>query len=147
MAIINKRIGNVALIKNYWNCGNITAALSAINMINDQSVTMDIFNSTFSDGFNLHMLTLEHAVSILPLSLTLVKGKYDCYIQVRLRTIDNMFKQFSEGIKSARTVPLFAGVDLEREERLKKGELCLAEFQKIMNDPIMNKISNKPNDL
>lgn len=147
MAIANKRIGNVNLILNYWNRGEITTALSAISMINDLSVTMDVFNYTFSNGFALHLLTLDHATSVLPLALTLVRSKYECHVQVGLRTIDNVHRQFSEAIRSARTVPLFPGVDLAREERLKKGDQCLKQFKIIQEDAAMHKIAGKGNDL
>ena len=147
MAIVNKRLGHVSLIQNYWNRGDITSALSAMNMINDPSITMDVFNSTFADGFSLGPLALDHAITIIPLALSLVKAKYDCYVQTGLRTIENILKKFSEGIKSARSVPTFAGVDLAREERLKKGEACLDQFKVVTDDAVMKKISDKQTDL
>ncbi len=147
MAIVNKRLGHVSLIQNYWNRGDITSALSAMNMINDPSVTMDVFNSTFADGYSLTPLTLDHALTIIPLALGLVKAKYDCYIQTGIRTIENIFKKFGDGIKSARMVPVFAGVDLAREERLKKGEACLDQFNAVLQDAAMKKISDKPSEL
>eukprot|EP00826_Nyctotherus_ovalis_P044353 TRINITY_DN4784_c0_g1_i3.p1 TRINITY_DN4784_c0_g1~~TRINITY_DN4784_c0_g1_i3.p1 ORF type:complete len:168 (-),score=32.22 TRINITY_DN4784_c0_g1_i3:54-557(-) len=147
MAIVNKRLGHANLVQNYWRRGDVTSALSALNMIGDPSVVMDVFSSTFSDGFSLEQLTLDHAAMILPLALGLIKSKYECYVQVGIRTIENIVKKFAEGIKEARTVPLFGGVDLAREERLKKGEACLDQFKFIFDDPVMKKISNKPSDI
>jgi len=147
MAVANKRMGHVTLILNYWNRGEVTNALAAINMINDLSVTMDVFGYTFANGYGLHLLTLDHAAIILSLALTLVHSKYECYVQVGLRTIDNIFKQFSEKIRSALTVPLLGGVDLAREERLKKSDLCLKQFKLILEDAGMKKIANKQSEL
>jgi len=147
MAIVNKRLGHVSLIQNYWNRGDITSALSAMNMINDPSVTMDVFNATFADGFSLNSLTLDHAIVILPLALSLVKAKYESYIKTGIRTMENIFKKFSEGIKSAKTVPVFAGVDLAREERLKKGDQCIEVFKQIFEDVTMKKISDKSSEV
>ena len=147
MAIVNKRLGHAILVLNYWKRGEITSALSALNMINDPSVIMDVFSATFSDGFSLEQVTLDHAVIILPLALGLIKSKYECYVQVGMRTTENIIKKFAEGIKAAREVPLFGGVDLAREERLKKGDACLDQFRVVFNDPIMKKIANKPGDI
>ncbi len=96
MAIVAKRQSNIGLIQKYWNQGDVTSALSALNMMNDLSVVVDVFNSTFADEKNNTPLSLDHAIVILPLALGLVKAKYDCYIQAGLRTIDNVFKRFGD---------------------------------------------------
>ena len=44
-------------------------------------------------------------------------------------------------------MPVFAGVDLAREERLKKGDACIEQFRVIIEDPIVRKISDKPSDV
>ena len=84
------------MIQKYWNQGDITAALSAMNMMNDQSIIMDVFSSTFADGVSMSSLALEHVVAILPLALGLIKGRYDCYIQTGFKTIENVFKKFGD---------------------------------------------------
>ncbi len=40
-----------------------------------------------------------------------------------------------------------AGVDLAREERLKKGDACIDQLRVVMEDPTMRKIGNKPNEV
>ena len=39
------------------------------------------------------------------------------------------------------------GVDLAREERLKKGEECIGLFKGVSEDPTVIKISGKPNEV
>ena len=40
-----------------------------------------------------------------------------------------------------------AGVDLAREERLKKGDACIEQFRLILEDSTMKKIADKPSEL
>lgn len=48
---------------------------------------------------------------------------------------------------SARNMPAGSGVDLEREERLRKGEECIQQFRAVWESPIMKKIADKKNDV
>jgi hypothetical protein len=43
-------MGSIKVILNWWNKGNITSAINALNMMNDQSVVMDVLNNTFGDN-------------------------------------------------------------------------------------------------
>lgn len=96
MAIVNKRQDHITVILKYWNQGDITSALSAINMMNDPSVIMDVFSSTFADGLCMESITLDHVVYILPLSLGLIASKYDPYIQAGVKTVQTMLNTFGD---------------------------------------------------
>lgn len=96
MAIVNKRQDHITVILNYWNKGDVTSALSAISMMSDLSVVMDVFSATFAEGLCIEYLTLEHVVSILPLALSLISSKYDPYIQTGIKTVQGMLNTFGE---------------------------------------------------
>ena len=51
------RLENISTVMNYILKNNdMQAAINAINMIKDTSVTMDILNSTFAKGKRMDML-------------------------------------------------------------------------------------------
>jgi len=56
-------------------------------------------------------------------------------------------KLIKKKIMSARSMPVASGVDLEREERLKKGEICIEHFKVTMQNPAMKHLSEKKNEV
>ncbi len=44
-------------------------------------------------------------------------------------------------------MPVAGGVDLEREERLKKGELCVQQFRSVWQSPALRHIADKKNEM
>ena len=59
-SVMQKRSINIKVVLNYIvNQGNITAALNALNMINDPTVSMDVLNSTIAKNKRLDLLNLE----------------------------------------------------------------------------------------
>jgi hypothetical protein len=96
MSIVNKRYEHITLILKYWNQGDYSLALGTIKMMNDPSVIMDVFSTTFSEGRCIDSISLENVLNILPLSLILVESKYDPYIQVGIHTIQNLLGTFGE---------------------------------------------------
>lgn len=96
MAIISKRESNMSLVLKYWTQGDTLTAFNSLTMMNDCSVIMDVFNTTFAVGQRIDVLTLDHVTPVLSLSLVLLKSKYDCYIQTGLKTIHQMFQIFGD---------------------------------------------------
>jgi len=96
MAILSKRQSNMNVVLKYWSQGDTTAAFNALTMMNDPSIIMDVFNTTFAEGQRLDVLTLENVPAVISLSLILIKTKYDCYIYAGLKTIHNVFKIFGD---------------------------------------------------
>ncbi len=50
VGVVNRRMSSIKVILNWWNKGNVTSALNALNMMNDMSVIMDVINYTFADN-------------------------------------------------------------------------------------------------
>jgi len=50
VGVLQRRIQSVKTVMNYWQKGDIMAAINALNMMNDLSVVMDILNNTFAEG-------------------------------------------------------------------------------------------------
>ena len=96
MAIVSKRLSNLTLVLKYWSQGEFTSALSTMTMTSDQSTVMDVFSSTFADDISTDLLNLDQVVTALALALGLVQAKYDSYVQVGLRSIQNIYRHFGE---------------------------------------------------
>ena len=50
VGVMQRRVGSINVILNWWNKGNITSAINALNMMNDMSVVMDVINNTFAEN-------------------------------------------------------------------------------------------------
>ena len=50
VGVVQRRMSSIKVILNWWNKGNITSAINALNMMNDMSVVMDVLNNTFAEN-------------------------------------------------------------------------------------------------
>ena len=60
MGVVQRRMSSIKVILNWWNKGNITSAINALNMMNDMSVVMDVLNNTFAENQRIDMLNYEN---------------------------------------------------------------------------------------
>ena len=74
------------------------------------------------------MLNYENIAQILPHCISLVNSKYETHILAGLKATQNILKTFGPQIIQIKTVPISGGVDLAREERVKKCEACIDQF-------------------
>ena len=125
-------MSSIKVILNWWNKGNVTSALNALNMMNDMSVIMDVINYTFADNQKMDVLTYDHIVQILPHTTSLVNSKYETHISAGLKATSNILKAFGQQMIALKTTQVGTGVDLAREDRIKKCDLCVDQFHKFM---------------
>ncbi len=66
--VMQARLENISTVMNYILKNNdMQAAINAINMIKDTSVTMDILNSTFAKNKRMDMLNFQRIKMLMPL--------------------------------------------------------------------------------
>ena len=87
-------MSSIKVILNWWNKGNITSAINALNMMNDMSVVMDVLNNTFAENQRIDMLNYENIPAIIPHTISLVNSKYDTHILAGLKATLNILKAF-----------------------------------------------------
>jgi len=132
VGVLKRRLSSVNVIQSWWNKGSITSALNALTMMNDPSIVMDVLNHTFSDGYKIESLNYENIAQILPHASNLVNSKYETHILAGLKTALNIIKVWgSEMIKIKGFQPVGGGVDLSREERVKKVDTCIDFFMSL----------------
>jgi len=96
LSVISRRMGSIKVILNWWNKGNITSAINALNMMNDQSVVMDVLNNTFAEGQKIDMLNFGDVANILHHANSLINSKYESHIMAGLKTTINIMKSFGQ---------------------------------------------------
>jgi con80 domain of Katanin len=78
------------------------------------------------------MLNYENVSQILPHTIQLVNSKYETHILAGLKGTLNILKVFGPQLIQLKTVEVSKNVDLAREERLKKAEICIDGFASFM---------------
>jgi len=94
-------------------------------MMNDHSILMDFLNTTFADNQKIESLTYENIAQVIPHALILINSKYETHVLAGLKTCYNILKHWGNEIIKIKTVPVSGGVDLAREERIKRVDLCI----------------------
>lgn len=122
-------MNNINVIQNWWNKGNITSAINALNMMNDTSIVMDVLNNTFAENLKVDLLNYENISQIINHSINLTNSRYESHIKAGLKTVLNILKHWEKNLIQIKTIPVGGGVDLAREERLKKVDACIDSFQ------------------
>ena len=89
-------------------------------MIKDPSVVMDLLNYTFAENQKIESLNYDNILQILPHASNLINGKYETHILAGLKTSYNIIKFWGQEMIKIKTVRVSGGVDLAREERIKK---------------------------
>lgn len=90
VGVLQRRIGQIKVILNWWNKGDVGSAINALNMMNDMSVVMDVFNNTFAKGVKLDMLKPENICQVMPHATSLVNSKYETHIMAGLNSVQNI---------------------------------------------------------
>lgn len=144
LSVLQRRSENIYLILKWWESGNMPAALNGLSMMNDISVTGDVLKHGLTDTRN-DWITLEYCGQVLPLSGNLIDSKYESYIRTGINVALTLLKQFRGVISSTLTAPMLGGVDISREERLKRCEACFIAFKLISDSFSLGKNMKRDN--
>ncbi len=97
-------------------------------MMNDTSIVMDLLNYTFAENQKIDTLNYENIAQILPHATSLVNSKYETHVLAGIKTSFNIIKFWGPEMIKIKTIMVGGGVDLSREERIKKVDLCIDHF-------------------
>jgi hypothetical protein len=70
------------------------AALNALAMIKDPSVTMDTLNSTFAKNKRMDMLNYQKITQLMPFVQDMLDSKYETHNKTGLKTALNVLKAY-----------------------------------------------------
>ena len=86
------------VIINWWNKGQVTSAINALNMQNDLGLTMDVINATLSQNCRFDTLKTESATSFMPQVCILLESKYQNHLMAGMKAALNLLRHFSPGL-------------------------------------------------
>jgi katanin p80 WD40 repeat-containing subunit B1 len=144
VTLLRRKQDNLNLVMNWFKSGNLTAAVNSLKMMNDMQVTVDVLGYWIAEG-TLDNLTLEHCRQIIPLAMQCIESKYENYIRVGALSATKLLTQFNGVISSSITAPASMGVDISREERLKKCEAAYNSFVELRQSTALEKNSKRDN--
>lgn len=75
---------------------DMQSAINALNMIKDQTVTMDILNSTFAKGKRMEMLNFARVKMVLPHVQDMIDSKYETHNKCGLKSALCILKTFQQ---------------------------------------------------
>ena len=104
------------------------AALNALAMIKDSTVTMDILNSTFAKNKRMDMLNYQRISQLMPFVQDMLDSKYETHNKCGLKTALNVLKAYNNQIIQIKQSSAMGGVDLAREDRLAKVEAVIEAY-------------------
>lgn len=123
----NRLENNSTVLKYIVQQNDMAAALNAMAMIKDQTVTMDILNSTFAKNKRMDMLNFKTIAQLMPFVQDMLDSKYETHNKAGLKTALNVLKAYSVSIIQIKQSS-GRGVDLAREERLQKCEAVIEAY-------------------
>lgn len=121
----------IKTILNWWDKGSITSALNALSMMNDAGIVMDVLNNTFAENQKIDVLNYENIAQVLHHATSLINSKYETHVLAGLKSALNIIKYWGQEMIKIKTVPVSGGVDLAREERIKKVDACIDHFMNL----------------
>jgi len=126
---LTTRYQNLKVVKSHWTTNRsgadskgVLAVLTAVGELDDTTVMVDFLRSLPQrDDF----FTLDLCTSMLPTLIELLNHtQNEDYLFLGLSMATKLVKLFGNLIKATRESPTVKGVDLSKEERLEKCQLC-----------------------
>jgi len=145
--LMTNRINALKPVLHWWSTGNIKPALNAITMMNINEPTLVLDLVTMSLVMNRGNQILPDMGSVfLQKSSILLDSKIDVHIRKGIEFIEKILKMFHDEIVSIKNVALMGGVDIAREDRVKKYDKLIDEFNNIYNKESLKRRAEKKKD-
>ena len=110
--------------------------MNRLNKSNDLGVINDYFRYTLIKKEPSQInLNIDMALNIFPKIFQMVNSKYDAYFKTGINTAWSILNYFSDQIIQVLKTPLFNGVDLNREEKVRKYKMLVDYFSDLRGNP------------
>ena len=121
IAIMKKRIKGLEKISEEYKKGNYEETMAEAGLCKDLGVVNDFFRyALIKKDLSKISLKSDMAIQIFPIILNMINCKYDIYFKTGINTAWTILNLFSDPIIDAMKTPLSGGIDLNREEKIKK---------------------------
>lgn len=131
--VMNNRMGILKQIKHAWNNNRKSEALSALQINKDIGSYNDFFHFAFlRTDLTRIGIKPDDAIVALPMIIDLVSSKYDYYFRNGILSTRIILKLFGEIIINTKQMQaLERGIDLNREEKIRKYDVIIDLLKKI----------------
>ena len=137
--IMTNRISGLKNIASSYQRSEYEDAIVVASLCKDLGVANDFFNYAFiKKDLTKIQLKSHQVIRIFPLILTLSASKHDDYFKTGINAAWVVLKLFFDVIREAKNTPFVSGVDLNREEKLKKYDLMIEKFIKVRQLEMVN---------
>ncbi|NWX13997.1 KTNB1 protein, partial [Aegotheles bennettii] len=130
--VLTSRLKNLDIVRAVWSTNNFSFppqnSVESAVAINDLSVVVDLLNIVNQKAslWNLDLCTI-----VLPQIEKLLQSKYESYVQTGCTSLKLILQRYLPLITDILAAPPSVGVDITREERLRKCKLCYEQLKNI----------------
>ena len=138
IAIMKKRIKGLEKISEEYKKGNYEETMAEAGLCKDLGVVNDFFRyALIKKDLSKISLKSDMAIQIFPIILNMINCKYDIYFKTGINTAWTILNLFSDPIIDAMKTPLSGGIDLNREEKIKKYKIIIDYFKRLRESEIL----------
>ena len=138
VAIMKKRIKGLEKISEQYQKGNYEESMAEVGLCKDLGVVNDFFRyALIKKDISKISLKSDMAIQIFPIILNMINCKYDIYFKTGINTAWTILNLFSDPIIDAMKTPLSGGIDLNREEKIKKYKIIIDYFKRLRESQIL----------
>ena len=124
-----------------WAGGQMMETLRVAEGLKDPAIVRSLLEDGVVSGSAT--LSLDLCPNLLSLSQSLIEAKFEAFIKVGLRTVAYLLKNFFDIIAGMLATPVMQGVDLSREDRMRKCERCFNSFLAVKTNPAFEKMCTR----
>ena len=136
--IMKKRIKGLEKISESYKKGDYEESIIEAGLSKDLGVVNDFFRyALIKKDLNKISLKSDMAIQIFPTILNMVNCKYDVYFKTGINTAWTILNLFGDPIIDAMKIPLSGGIDLNREEKIKKYKIIIDYFKRLRESEIL----------
>lgn len=128
--IIGQRKSYMRQISQWVNRGDTKTAVNAVKQLQEPSLILDAIRITTSGKHSYHTLPIDSACLYLHKCLPLLNSKYYPHVSAALEIIQKIYLAFGNEVINVKAFR-GSGVDLNREEKVKKYDEILAHFKEV----------------
>ena len=142
--LMNKRINGLKIVASSCRKNNTEDAIAEVGYLKDLGIANDYLNySLIKKDIKLIYLNNDEVLKLFPTILLLLESKYDNYFKTAFQSAFVILKLYQNIIIDAKTCAFVSGVDLNREDKLKKYDKIIDFFYRIRISSKVAKNMNK----
>ncbi|XP_029945021.1 katanin p80 WD40 repeat-containing subunit B1 isoform X2 [Salarias fasciatus] len=126
--MLSSRLKNLETVRAVWTREDIKSAVDTAVSMNDLSIVVDVLNII---NLQPSLWKLDLVTTVLPQIDKLLQSKYESYMHSGCSSLRLVMKHFWPLISDTLKATPSVGVDISREERLLKCQLCLKQLRNL----------------